>query len=169
LTYPNPVEARVAVHRVVVGDEPGRRGGGGEPGARHAEEGAEEDEAVEVDLAPHGGEAEDAGAALEAHQEGLGLVLEAVGGEEPGGARLPRRLDQEPVARAAGGGFDAGRGFRPGPGEDADGEPAITGNRGDVGGDRVGAVRQAMIDGEDEDGGAAWDLPPAVDGGEQGE
>ena len=52
-----------------------------------------------VDLAAHGGEAEDAGAARQPQQEGLGLVVAVMGGEEMAGAGLARGVEQEPVAR----------------------------------------------------------------------
>ena len=96
-----------------MGREPRARGGRGEAGTRHGEEGPEEDEAVEVDFAAHGGEAEDAGAALEAHQEGLGLVVEAVRGQEMGRAGLPCGGDEQPVPGIAGGGLDVAARLRP--------------------------------------------------------
>ena len=72
-------EARVGVHRIVVPASPAAAVVAARRARGTSRNGRKSDEAVEVDLAAHGGEAEDAGAALEAHQEGLGLVVAVMG------------------------------------------------------------------------------------------
>ena len=161
-------EARVAVHRIFVSREPGTQGRRGEADARHGKEGPGKDEAVEVDLAAHGGKAEDAGAALEAHQEGLGLVVEAVGGKEVRRAGLACCGDEEPVAGVAGGGLDVPLRLRSSPGEDARLDAPRSRNGDDARGDSVGPGAQAVINGEDDDPGPFPGRAPVVSRGKKG-
>ena len=70
---------------------------------------------------------------------------------------------------APGGRLDAGRRLRPDPAQDAGGKPAIPGHGDDIRGNGVGARRQAVVDGEDDDLRPPAALPPAVGRGEKRE
>ena len=104
--HARPEIARIVVHRVGDRLKAGRGNGGGKPAPRQVEERPRDRDAGRPDRRAHRGEPEDAGAADEAHQEGLGEIVPVVGEKEMAGARLTRRLDQQAVARRARGGLD---------------------------------------------------------------
>ena len=82
LPDPRAQKTRIAVHRIVDRDQSGGGGGCGEPRSRNVEERPEDDDAVAVDHPAHRGEPEDARAALETHQKGLGLIVAVMGEEQ---------------------------------------------------------------------------------------
>ncbi len=110
----------------------------------------------------HAREGADAGAAGEAQQDGLGLVVAGVAEQDGGGAVAGRGGVQGGVACVAGGGFGAARAA------DADGDgldgvqPQFAQAQDDLFGAQVGAVLQAVVDGD-----AAG--PDAEPGGFEGE
>lgn len=124
-----PVEAGVAVRRVIRGLDPGLRYDVDQLGLRPAQERAEDCEPALTAHRADPAEAGNAGPALEAHQQGFGLVIGMMRGGEagkavpggPGGERL--------VAGAPGFGLEPGGGV--GHGDVEDGVRAID-SRADV-------------------------------------
>jgi hypothetical protein len=105
-----PVEAGVAVRRVVRGLDPGLRHDVDQLGLRPAKERAED---CELAFTAHGADAAEAGytgPTLEAHQQGFGLVIGMMRGGEAGKAVSGGPGGERPVAGATGFGLEPGGG-----------------------------------------------------------
>ena len=114
---------------------------------------------VEIPFPAHAGEAREARAVGHAHEHGLGLVVEGVGGRQMGGAALVGMRRQEAVARLAGRRLETRRRLEAGPGQD----PMRQAEPGGLACDEGGLVRalgtQAVIDRRHEHGHAPKGRP----------
>ena len=147
-------EARRAIRRVVSERDAGRFQRRDQPGFGKVEEWTDQlDRAAVAGKRRHpchAGKPGEPAAARHAHEHGLGLVVERVGGEHMTGVDLARGSRQQLIARGPRGLLQAGRGLGPDPRQDAVGHAERTGKPSHGSRFRSGFRPQAMIDGDGE-------------------